>query len=45
LRDVDLEDGRVADLEDGCAVENPAGWVPAGLVMLGVSQVVLRVSR
>jgi hypothetical protein len=31
LRDVDLEDGRAADLEDVWGVENPAGWGPAGL--------------
>jgi len=45
LRDVDLEDGHDADLEDVWAVENPAGWVRRGWVVLRVSRAVLRVSR
>jgi hypothetical protein len=45
LRDVDHEDVRDADLGDVLAVENPAGRVRRGWVVLGLSRVVLRVSR
>ena len=45
LRDVDHEDVRDADLGDVLAVENPAGRVRRGWMVLGLSRVVLRVSR
>jgi hypothetical protein len=45
LRDVDHEDVRDADLGDVLAVENPAGRVRRGWIVLGLSRVVLRVSR
>ena len=45
LRDVDHEDVRDADLGDVLAAESPAGRVRRGWVVLGLSRVVLRVSR
>jgi len=45
LRDVDLEDVRDADLGDVLTAGNPAGWVRRGVMVPGLSRVVLRVSR
>jgi len=45
LRDVDHEDVRDADLGDVLAVKTPPDGVRRGWMVLGLSRVVLRVSR
>jgi hypothetical protein len=45
LRGVDLEDVRDADLGDVLAAGNPPDGVRRGVVVPGLSRVVLRVSR